>query len=355
VSAPAVIDTSAAAPADVHPAIAAPLAALDDAGVRWCLLRGTGDLTRLSGDVDLLVHPDDLGVARRVLTGDGDFVELRAWGRRPHRFFVAHVAREAAWVKLDIVTALHFGPRQQLRTRAAEAVLESARRDGALVLPAPADAFWVALLHAVLDRGVLRPERAREVQELAGDARGADGPLAAIVDGICPDGWSAARVIGAAAEGRLGDVLALRAALSAGWPGPPRRIRDARRALRIALRRLDRARPRRPGPTVAIIGGGPRARSELAAAMAQAWPERATRVTGGTGLAWAAARARGRLVVLDAPDGGRAASRADVRVRLTAGCDLLELRRSALGAAWQRRVAQQSGRMTSKSRSRSKG
>jgi hypothetical protein len=340
-------------PGLVHPAIAAPLRALGDAGVRWCLLRGAAELARLDGDVDLLVHPADLQAVRRVLVGDCGFVELRAWGRSPHRFFVAFVESEVAWVKLDVVTALHFGPRQQLRTHAAEALLSGAASDGVVALPAPGDAFWPVLLHAVLDHDTLRPERALEVACLAADAGDADGPLAALVDAACPAGWSAARVIDAAAGARFDELLALAPALGARWPGPPRPVRSARAALRSVLRRLDRARPRRPGPTVALVGGAPRARAELAAAMARVWPEPATTVADGAGYAWA--RARGRLVVVEAPGGGRPATRADVRVRLSPGCDLVALRRTALAAAWRRRAGQQSGRMTSKSRARSTG
>jgi hypothetical protein len=46
----------------IHPAIAAAFAAVDGAGVRWCLLRGESKLATLEGDVDLLV--DERDVAR---------------------------------------------------------------------------------------------------------------------------------------------------------------------------------------------------------------------------------------------------------------------------------------------------
>jgi hypothetical protein len=337
----------------VHPVVAAPLRAFCEAGVRWCLLRGASEAVRLGGDVDLLVDPRDLAVVRRLLCSDNGFAELRAWGRGPHRFFVAYVETEGAWAKLDVVTALRFGRWQQLPTGAAGAVLAAARDDGVVALPAPADAFWLALLHALLDRDRVRPERARELTRLARAAPGAGGPLAAVADAASPPGWSAARIVDAAARARLPELLALAPALRARWPGAPRAVRAARAGLRIALRRLDRARPRRPGPTVALVGGPPRARADLAAALTAAWPERSVALDGAMGPAWAAARARGRLVVLQAPGGGAAASRADVRVCLGPGHDLLGARRSALGAAW--RVAQQRGRMTWNSRSRSTG
>jgi hypothetical protein len=224
---------------DVHPAIAAPLEALDEVRVRWCLLRGAEDLHHLDGDVDLLVHRLDLPTVRRLLARMG-FAELRARGRRPHRFFCLYVAGQDAWLKLDIVTELAFGPRQELRSRSAEAVLARRVQDGVLAQPAPADAFWTLLLHALLDRGEVRPVHARELEALAVPARAYEAPLAALVNAACPAGWNAARVVETAAVGRFEELLALAPALRAGWPGAPRVAVASRVLLRGVLRRADR-------------------------------------------------------------------------------------------------------------------
>jgi len=238
----------------VHPAIATPLAAFDDAGVRWCLLRGAGELDRLDGDVDLLVHPGDLRLVRCRLAHMGGFSELPAWGRRPHRFFVANVAFERARVKLDIVTELAFGRRQELKTGAGEAVLARRIRDGALARPAPADAFWTLLLHLLLDTGAPRPSRVEELSALCTPAAAAQSPLRTVVDAACPPGWDAGRIFGLAAAGRLDELLAVAPALSAGWPGTSRLAAVTRASLRSALRRADHGRRRLLGGARHISG-----------------------------------------------------------------------------------------------------
>jgi hypothetical protein len=224
---------------NVHPAIATPLAAFDEAGVRWCLLRGADALADLEHDVDLLVHPEDLAVVRRVLPRAGGFAEVRAWGRGPHRFFVAGRA------KLDVVDEVAFGRHQELPTRAGEAVLARRVRDGGLARPAQDDAFWLLLLHVLLDRSHLRPRRAGELRSLAPAARAGGAPLAALVDAAAPPGWTARRIADAAEQGRFEELLALAPRLRAGWPDAPRVATAARAGLRGALRRADRRRPRR--------------------------------------------------------------------------------------------------------------
>lgn len=226
----------------MHPAIATPLAAFDDVGVRWCLLRGAGELDRLDGDVDLLVHPDDLRLVRCRLAHMGGFSELCAWGRRPHCFFVANVAFERARLKIDIVTELAFGRRQELKTGVAEAVLARRIRHGTLARPAPADGFWALLLHLLLDTGAPRPARVQELAALSTPAAAAPSPLRTVVDAACPPGWDAERIFGLAAAARLDELLAIAPALSAGWPGTSRLAAVTRASLRSALRRADHGR-----------------------------------------------------------------------------------------------------------------
>jgi hypothetical protein len=195
------------------------LAALDAGGVRWCLLRSGTDL-------DVLVHPDDIGLVRAALTG---FDEQRPWGRRPHRFFVS------GDTKLDVVTELAFGRRHELRTDAADEVLARRVRVGGVPLPAPADRFWALLLHELLDRRVTRREP--ELRELArGDVE--SGPLAALVRAA---GWSPAAVAALVAAGRFEELRPRAAALRACWPGSSLGA-AARSGVRAAMRRADRAR-----------------------------------------------------------------------------------------------------------------
>jgi hypothetical protein len=236
--APAVDPMRATAPP--HAAIAAPLTALDAAGVRWCLLRGADELHRLDGDVDLLVDRRALPALPATLAAAGGFAPLPAWGQRPHRFFIAHVAAEDAWLKLDLVSELCFGRHQELPTRTADAVLARRVRPDRLWLPAPVDRFWALLLHAVLDRGHVRPWRGRELVGLAPCARGEASPLADVVAVACPEGWDPARMLEAAAAGRFEELVDMAPALRAGWPGTWRGAIAARMALRAAARRAGR-------------------------------------------------------------------------------------------------------------------
>jgi hypothetical protein len=215
------------------------LAELNASAVRWCLLRDGPELDPHSGDVDLLVHADDLEMLRRLLAECG-FTEVRAWGRWPHRFFVA------APLKLDVVTELAFGPDAALRTHVAEAVL--ARRVLAVPAPRPAapDAFWALLLHVLLDRGVVRPDRARELAALAPLARGAVSPLRRLVEMACPPGWDAVRIADEAAAGRFKELLGLAPELRARWPGTAPMAGAARAWLRGGLRLASRRLPPRP-------------------------------------------------------------------------------------------------------------
>jgi hypothetical protein len=210
----------------------ATLAALDASAVRWCLLR---DESEPGGDLDLLVHRADLGALRALLGGMG-LVELRAWGRWPHHFFVAPA------LKLDVVTHLAFGPHATLRSDAAEALLAGRVANR----PAPADEFWALLLHALLDRGAVRPHRARELEALAPCARDAESPLRPYVEAACPAGWDAAGVAEAAAAGRFEELLSLGPELRARWPGRRPMASAARPWLRGGLRLASRRLPSRP-------------------------------------------------------------------------------------------------------------
>src|SRR4051812_46512009 len=135
--------------ANTAAAVASPFAALDRAGVRWCLLRGE-PVPSPGGDVDVLVHPADLASVRRVLTAEGTFAEVHGWGRGAHHFFVDRVPAEHGSLKLDVVTDLEFGRYGELPSRLGDSVLQRRRRDGALVRPAPDDGFWTLLLHVLL-------------------------------------------------------------------------------------------------------------------------------------------------------------------------------------------------------------
>jgi hypothetical protein len=240
------VSAMAAAPGEpaMHDAVATALGGLERAGVRWCLLRGAQDLDRVDGDVDLLVSRLELGRLRHALVASGGLSPLSSWGRRPHHFYAGPVAGEDAVLKLDVVTELAFGPYGELPTAAADRVLAGRRRQGDLWLPAPADAFWSLLLHALMDKGRVREERARELLSLAPAARDERSALRDVVDAACPGGWGSARVLDAVEHRAWEELLALAPLLRDGWPGTTRAARESRVAARRLLRRAWRVQQR---------------------------------------------------------------------------------------------------------------
>jgi hypothetical protein len=177
----------------IHPAVSRALEALERANVHWCLLRGESDLASPEGDVDLLVARGDMARLRDALAPLG-YVPLRAWGRGPHRFFVAYDEASARGLKLDVVTQLAYGRYQELRTAAAAGCLARRRYVGALALLSPGDAFWALLLHCMLDREAFSAAHRGRLLELAGEAD-CDIELAGIADAAFAEGWGAATVL----------------------------------------------------------------------------------------------------------------------------------------------------------------
>ena len=330
----------------IHPTIAAALAAMDAAEVRWCLLRGESKLATLEGDVDLLVDERDLGRLEHALADAGGFVVLPAAGRGSHRFYGSYDAGNDGWLKLDVVTDLAFGRFQELPTAAAGAVLGRRRRFGSLVVPDPSDGFWAELLHTLFDRRRIRPEHAREVAASARGAWGRSSPLSAVVDAACPEGWGSGRVLEAAAAGRWDELELVGREIRARWPGAGPLVQRARTDANRGLRKLGAvpAGARTRGAGLVLLGTDDALRHQLADAIAASWPSRARILRAEPAVAaigaqrrrlsaarralqWRTARERGELVIADGDDAlgrGRAGAPAgaDVVVSLTPGSGL---------------------------------
>jgi thymidylate kinase len=277
----------------VHPLLSAAFRALDEAGVRWALLRGEAGLAAPRGDVDLLVHPHDLPAMDTAFARIG-LVAPPRWGTGAHRIFVGCHAPSGRWVEIDAEYELDFGPhtafavnwlRPALRTGLAEQVLARRQRRGEVWVPAPQDEFWALLLHCVVDKAAV-PDRhtgtlgdlARQAKDSAdepGDEPG-DDAFGRLVTALCPPGWDAARIIGAVRERAWDDLVAVGARL------PGRAIAHAPvaarlGALRRGTRRLVAEASRRltspfPGPKrglgVALLGLDGAGKSTLATAVA---------------------------------------------------------------------------------------
>jgi thymidylate kinase len=255
----------------LHPVLAAVFHDFDAAGVHWCLLRLPFDPGQPSGgDVDLLIDGAHLDVARRLLEGL-QFVPLPAWGRRSHTHFVHYDFPTACWIWLDIAIDLSFGPYHTLQTRAeADCLARCQRQDGAAVL-APADAFWVLLLHCVLDKGVIAPRHRTRLQELRVAVSG-DDPLAQVIEEVCPAGWSPRRMLECVSRADWIALEGLCHELTAAWMRR-QSVKPYQLHIQRGLRLLGRARNalRYPGLSVALLGPDGAGKSTLAAGIQTAF------------------------------------------------------------------------------------
>jgi thymidylate kinase len=254
-----------------HPLLREAFAALDRAGVDWCVLRGELGLAYPRGDVDLLVSPSDREDALAALRTAG-FVRLPAYGRGSHCFLHAYHCPTARWIELDIVTELAYGPAFSLVTGAEDGCLRRRQRAGVVAVLAPDDRFWTLLLHCVLDKRAVETHHAQRLEALAKLAL-PEGPLASFVAARSPAGWSARRI--------------LRAARSRDWQALvdlyPHLVRSSTRAhpgsvaARIARQRVLRLAEKpavwrsRRGLSVALLGPDGAGKTTLAREVAQSF------------------------------------------------------------------------------------
>jgi thymidylate kinase len=307
-------------PADpIHPVLVRAFVALDEAGVDWCLLRGGANLAAPTGDVDLLVSPASLGSV------DGVFDDLgalrhRSWGRGSHRFFVVYDPPSARWLKFDLVSELAFDPRQAVVGPTGDGVLARRQRDGATWVASRADAFWLLLLHCVLDKAAFSDRYQAELGELSDSALEGGPELRAWVEGLSPRRWREVEIVDAVRLGRWNQLLALGRAIrrASARQEPAAFVLRSLRA--VALRRASRLVGPVVGkpPVIALVGPDGTGKSSVARRLVEWWPAggrvvhlglytRAIR-GGPFGRIWHLAHARlatiyhllrGRLIVLD--------------------------------------------------------
>ncbi len=136
------------------------LSALDEANVRWCLVRG-----HAGGDVDVLIAATNLPRAAAVMREHG-LLRLPAYGRGTHVFFLGLDEPTGTWVEFDLVTELAFGPHFEVGTGAAEVCLARRRRSAGVWVLDPEDEFWALLLHCVLDKGTFAESHVQRLEQL---------------------------------------------------------------------------------------------------------------------------------------------------------------------------------------------
>jgi len=200
----------------VHPVLDAVFHAFEESGVCWCLLRLPSNLgTPTGGDIDLLVSRTDLELVRRVLETRG-FAQLPAWSDSTHSHFLSYHRPTDCWMWLDIVTELSFGSSYALQTRAEAGCLARRQRHGAVDTLDPDDAFWVLLLHCILDKRAIAPRHRARLQELLAAVR-TDGELGQAVEAVCPPGWTPTRMMGCVAQGDWPALERLACPLTRAW------------------------------------------------------------------------------------------------------------------------------------------
>lgn len=264
---------------DVHPLLRAAFAALEAAGVRYCLLRGERELAH-PADVDLLVAEAELEPLRAALAPLG-FAAIPVWGRGSHRVCVGYDAERGEWLKLDLVAELEFGAHHALRCEGAARCLERRVRVDGVPLLAPDDRFFALLLHCLLDRGRIERGHGASLAELAHGELGGS-MLARAVERALPPDWALADLARCAREGDWPALERLAGPLARGLRA--RGLASLLRSLRNRLlRRL--AKPltalRRRGLRVAVLGVDGAGKSTVAKALEERFFFPVRRVYGG--------------------------------------------------------------------------
>jgi thymidylate kinase len=247
----------------ILPVVAAAFARLNDARIPWALLRGADQLSSGEGDIDILVDARSNASVDRLL-GAAGFTRLASLGHGTHQFYYALVHDPSArFIKLDVVSQIAFGERQQFHTEAAAGWLSRRTQLPTLSVLSPADAQLALLLHYLLDGRAQRPRRraALTASAAAGPTPGWMPELRRLVrPATLQVAWEAAARQDWTTTDAVGDALAR------AWSS---RIGAIGRTLTTSLmRKLGRFPPfAQPGISVALLGPDGAGKSSLADAI----------------------------------------------------------------------------------------
>jgi thymidylate kinase len=250
---------------DVHPRLVAGFESLDEAGTRWCLLRGRENLRAPTGDVDLLFHPEDAQKGRLALARAG-FAPVRIWGGGTQNFFLTWDRDTELWLYVHAVTEISFGPYFGLRIPARGLFQRSERVDG-IPMPSRDDRFWITLLHALMDKGRIRESHRSALAGLAPLAT-PDGEIAKFVDRVAQPA-SAQSILSDARAGRWDAIEALAHTLASRWNrlDPQARVRAFQHRSSLMATKLAETVTRR-GVSVALLAPDGAGKSTIADALA---------------------------------------------------------------------------------------
>jgi thymidylate kinase len=159
----------------VNPFVVAFCSALDEAGVRWLVLRNHEHLDRVGHDVDMVVHPDDVGRLATVVEGvvrERDLFLLRIRrGIEHHSFDVAQPQLHGRLLlHIDVQTAVAYRGRTLIDV---EDLFAHRTRSGNVWTLTPGMEAYALLLHAALHKGALKESYASRVAAIEDESPGA--------------------------------------------------------------------------------------------------------------------------------------------------------------------------------------
>jgi thymidylate kinase len=257
---------------DAHPLLRRLFAALEARRVLWVLLRLPSNFARPTGDVDLLVAPEEVDRLLEVAEELG-FVALPGWESPPGLILVGYDRPSDHWVVLDVATAVSFrSPGSWELPGAAREVLGRRHLHDGAAVPSDDETFWLLLAHCLLDDGGVPAHYRGALQALAPLSSGSfvgRAVLSAAGDRVEPVAFEEAAQVGD--WGRLmemgarlvADLKRERSVVASSRATAKRAIRVARKPLLLRRRR---------GLSVALLGPNGVGKSTVAAGLQQGFP-----------------------------------------------------------------------------------
>ena len=276
-----------------HPVLGALFARLEHEGLQWTLLRIPSSLSAPTGDVDLLVAPSDAGALRQAATDIG-FVALPGWDSAPDLILIRYDRPSDRWLVLDVSTSVSFrSPRSWELPDATDQVLRRCRLADGIRVPADPDAFWLLLLHCLLDKRRVAEHHLGRLRAMA--AAAPDSPLAASLCSAAGPEFAVSDFVDAVVAGDDGSLVELAGRLTSQLRRRrplPERLRVLRSGVARTLQKPLLLR-RRKGVSLALLGPNGVGKSTAAAALQQSLPFDLRIVY--LGLWKASAKPRGRV------------------------------------------------------------
>jgi hypothetical protein len=255
-----------------HPLLLRLFVALEDQELQWVLLRIPPDFANPAGDVDLLVAAEDVHALVHVARDLG-FVALPGWELPPDLMLVCYDRPSDHWIVLDVATTVSFrSPRSWELPHGAREVLSRRQVSDGVATPSDDEAFWLLLVHCLLDRGTVAHQYRGPLRELV--PRSSRSYVARTVLSSAGGGWRTAAFEEAV---RLGDWKALQV-IGAQLAADLKRRRPLLERFRAAANDVARAarKPlllrRRRGVSVALLGPNGVGKSTVAAGVQRGFP-----------------------------------------------------------------------------------